>query len=75
MIEDQWHAARWAPGISRLVMDGEKPARVADEIIDEIKSRGHAGLVELPWRLQPGDRVRVSRGPLTGLNGLCVGQS
>ena len=27
-IELQWHAARTAPGVARLVMDGERPARV-----------------------------------------------
>ena len=35
----------------------------------------HNGLVELPWRLQPGDRIRVTHGPLMGLSGLCVEQS
>src|SRR5215510_10881671 len=29
-IRMQWHAARWAPGVIRLVMDGAAPARVPD---------------------------------------------
>ena len=35
----------------------------------------HNGLVELPWRLQPGDRIQVTCGPLMGLAGLCIEQS
>ena len=35
----------------------------------------HNELVELPWRLRPGHRIRVTRGPLMGLAGLGVKQS
>ena len=38
-IRMQWHAARWAPGVIRLVMDGAAPARVPDAVIDEIRRR------------------------------------
>jgi transcription antitermination factor NusG len=27
-IQLQWHAARWCPGVIRLVLDGTRPARV-----------------------------------------------
>jgi hypothetical protein len=27
-IELQWHAARWSPGVIRLVLDGARPAKV-----------------------------------------------
>lgn len=39
----------------------------------EIRAREGRGLVELPPPLAPGARVRVTRGPLAGLDGLCVG--
>ena len=45
-IELQWHGARWAPGVARLVMDGERPARVPD-VIDELRKREVGGLIEL----------------------------
>jgi transcriptional antiterminator RfaH len=76
LIVAQWHAARWAPGVIRLVMAGDaKPARVPDAIIAEIKARERDGLIELPKPpgLQRGDAVRVVLGPLQGLLGLYEG--
>jgi transcription antitermination factor NusG len=49
-IELQWHAARWSIGVVQLLMDGSGPARVADSIINEIRSRERDGLIELPRR-------------------------
>jgi transcriptional antiterminator RfaH len=74
-IELQWHAARWSPGVLALIMDGTGPARVADAIIDGIRARERGGLVELAPApgLRPGDRVRVTAGPLAGLAGLYDG--
>jgi len=75
-IELQWHVARWSIGVIGLIMDGIRPARVPDSVIDEIRSRERGGLVELPKPpgLKPGDRVRVLTGPLQGLPGLYAGQ-
>jgi len=48
-------------------MDGIKPARVADHIIDDLRKRQRNGLIELPrLKLRPGDRVRLLRGPFAG---------
>jgi transcriptional antiterminator RfaH len=63
LIELQWHAVRWAPGVTRIVLDGAAPARVPDAVIAEIRSRERGGLVELPPRLKGGDPVRILRGP------------
>src|SRR5262245_35234300 len=49
-IELQWHAARWSPGVARIVMDGAVPAHVPDPVIDELKARARGGLIELPSR-------------------------
>ena len=67
-VEAQWYAAPWSLGIIGLIMDGIKPARVADHIIDDLRKRERNGLIELPKRpgLKPGDRVRVLHGPLAG---------
>jgi transcriptional antiterminator RfaH len=67
LIELQWHAARWAPGVLGLIMDGVTPARVPDRAITEIRRREVDGLIDLPWDgLRRGDRVRILRGPFTG---------
>jgi transcriptional antiterminator RfaH len=65
LIELQWHAARWSPGILRLVLDGDRPARVPDKVIADLKGRERNGLVVLPRPpgLQRGDRVLVKSGP------------
>ena len=64
----QWHAARWCPGIRGMVMDGDKPAKVPDAVIDDLKKRERDGLIELPPPpgLQRGDRVRIVRGAFAG---------
>jgi transcriptional antiterminator RfaH len=74
-IEAQWHAARWSIGVIGLIMDGIRPARVADHIIDDLRKRERNGLVELPRRdgFKAGDRVRVTQGPLLGHIGLYAG--
>jgi transcriptional antiterminator RfaH len=67
-IQMQWHTARWAPGVVRLVMDGAAPARVPDAVIGEIRAREVRGLVELPQPppAQFGDTMRILRGPFEG---------
>jgi transcriptional antiterminator RfaH len=68
LIELQWHAARWSPGVIRLVLDGVQPARVPDRVIADLRSRERNGLVELSLRpgFRPGDKVRITRGLFAG---------
>jgi transcriptional antiterminator RfaH len=74
LIVLQWHAARWSPGVTRLVLDGAVPAKVPDQVIAELKSRERDGVVVLPKReLVPGDRVRVVRGVFRDQLGLYQG--
>jgi transcriptional antiterminator RfaH len=75
LIQLQWHAARWSPGVLRLVLDGGRPAKVPDNVIADLKGRERNGLVELPAALgfRRGDKVRIVRGPLSGLEGLVEG--
>ena len=68
LIQMQWHTARWAPGVVRLIMDGLAPAVVPLAVIEEIRSRQRGGFIELP---QPaparlGDAVKILRGPFEG---------
>jgi transcriptional antiterminator RfaH len=68
LIELQWHAARWSPGIIRLVLDGDRPAKVPDKVIADLKGRERNGLVELPPPpgFHRGDTVRITRGLFYG---------
>jgi transcriptional antiterminator RfaH len=68
LIGLQWHAARWSPGILRLVLDGDRPAKVPDKVIAELRGRERNGLVELPADpgFRRGDKVRITRGIFTG---------
>jgi transcriptional antiterminator RfaH len=72
LIVLQWHVAKRTPGVVRLVLDGGVPARVPDNVIAELRQRERNGLVQLPQprRFRAGERVRVTRGPPVGLEGL-----
>jgi transcription antitermination factor NusG len=76
LIRLQWHTARWAPGVVRLVLNGGTPAVVPDAVITAIRRREVGGLIELPKepKFRIGGRVRVTHGPLSGLTGLYQGQ-
>jgi transcriptional antiterminator RfaH len=64
LIQLQWHAARWVPGVIGLVMAGSQPAKIADEVIEEVRQREVNGLIELPKRsLRRGAQVKILQGP------------
>jgi transcriptional antiterminator RfaH len=75
----QWYSAHYVPGVIGLLMDGERPARVPDAVIDELKSRERNGIITLPKkpaprvRFQMNERLRIHTGPLRGLFGLYAG--
>jgi transcription antitermination factor NusG len=64
----RWYPVRWCPGVLKLLMAGEKPARLADSVVDEIKGREVRGFVKLPKPpgLNPGDTVLVKTGSFAG---------
>jgi transcriptional antiterminator RfaH len=71
----QWHVVNYSAGVRRLIMDGERPASVADGIVAAIRSRERNGLVELPKlsRFKRGDAVRILKGPFARHVGLYHG--
>ena len=75
LIRLQWYAARWAPGTCGLIMDGDRPAKVADAVIAELRSRERNGLIELtkPRGPRMGSRVKVTVGPFAGQLGIYAG--
>jgi transcription antitermination factor NusG len=77
LIQQQWHGVYSAAGVIRLLMDGDRPARVADAVIDGTREREVGGIVRLPKPppFRSGDRVRVVRGPFEGHFGLYDGMA
>lgn len=78
LIELQWHAARWAPGVATVILNGASPAKVPDTVIAEIKSREVDGLIELPKALpppglRPGAQVKILAGPFRGFVATLIG--
>ena len=47
-IELHWHAARWAPGVVRLVSRGAESSKVPLGVIDGLKASERYGYVALP---------------------------
>ena len=68
VVEAQFYSARWSIGVLGLIMDGNRPARVAGQIIDDLRQRECNGLIELPKRppLKAGDQVRILQGVFAG---------
>jgi transcriptional antiterminator RfaH len=68
-IELQWWKAQRTPGVLRLVLDGEHPAHVPDNVIEAIRKCEVNGFVQLPkprGEFERGDKVRVIHGALSG---------
>ena len=58
------------PGAVKLVSFGGRPAAIPDGEITAIQTVIASRLPARPWPyLRPGDRVRIGRGPLRGLEG------
>ena len=73
MRTSQWVEARSAPGVVYF-LGGEMPASVPDELVEEIRqrvARGEYGARRPSFR--PGERLRIIRGPLEGLEAVFDG--
>jgi transcriptional antiterminator RfaH len=65
-IVDQWYPIRWTCGVVRILMAGETPARLDEEIIISIRQRERSGFVKLPVNIRRGEEVRILRGHFEG---------
>ena len=66
-------SVNWSPGVNRVVSFGGQPAIVPDEVLQWLQQRlAHVDSRDyyrgLP--LHPGDRLRVTRGPLKGMDAI-----
>ena len=78
MTTQRWLAVDSTIGVTRLVRDYERPAPVAQQIIDTLKRREDGnGFVQLEHRprFAPGDKVRVIGGALCDCCGLYEGMT
>lgn len=73
----RWYPIRWCPGVLRLLMNGEQPAKLRDAVVDEIKGREVRGFVKLPKAptLENGTPVRVLTGMFAGRTAIYAGMS
>ena len=55
-------------GVVRLLMSGDQPAKLSEDVVIQIRKREHNGFVKLPSppRLKKGQQVRVVRGLFQG---------
>lgn len=73
---DTGHSARsWTPisstrGVSKLVIFGNQPARVADELVELLRARESSGDLEEKRLFKPGEAIRVVDGPFAGVEGI-----
>jgi transcriptional antiterminator RfaH len=75
-IEDQWQRLFSTIGVSTVLMNGEKPARLPDHWVSDMKSREHNGLIELKRsRFKVGQEVQVTGGLFLGHHGIYQGMT
>ena len=62
-----------APGVKQILGIGETPAPISESEIDNLRTLVDARPVLVAWPyLEAGQRVRVDRGPLAGVQGFVV---
>jgi transcriptional antiterminator RfaH len=69
----QYKTVKYTRGVKTLLGDSQGPIPVPPEFILEIKNREKNGIVEMidsPQRLDVGDNIEVTSGPLRGIQGI-----
>ena len=75
-LAERFYPVIWTPHVLRLLMAGDQPARLPEEIIMQIRNREKDGFVKLPKRnnlLKKGQNVRITNGSFAGHIGLYDG--
>jgi transcription antitermination factor NusG len=61
------------PGVARIVGFGGRPVPLEDQEVGNIRAALDSNLTLGPWPyLQAGDKVRIERGPLRGIEGILL---
>jgi transcriptional antiterminator RfaH len=70
-LQESYHVVVWTPGVKGFVAFGEIPVPVRSEIVEFLQHEaGDDGVIRPLQNLRRGDRVRIRRGPLSGLVGI-----
>jgi transcription elongation factor/antiterminator RfaH len=67
----------WLPGVARVVGCGDQPVAIPDHIVEEIRRRVAEVQEQNPLGeevFRPGDRVRITKGPFEGYEGMFDGR-
>lgn len=78
LTEGLWYSIKNCLGVTRVLMDGEKPAMVIEGIVESLQRRTDAqGAIILPRKTKfaIGQSVRIQEGPLEGQLGIYDGMS
>jgi transcriptional antiterminator RfaH len=69
-IESQsWAPIRSTMGVSRLVSFGNTPAKIAEELVADIRDQANSAEVHLRY-FEPGEPVMVTNGPFAGVEAI-----
>jgi transcriptional antiterminator RfaH len=75
-IVEQFYAAKNTPGVIRLLMAGEQPAKMPERVLDTLRGREHKGYIRLPPKTpRHGSTLRIINGPFAGHLALFDGMS
>ena len=67
IVDGRFYPARYTPGVVRLLMAGECPARMPEREIDGLRRREVKGYIWLPPKIpRIGARLRIVTGPFAG---------
>lgn len=72
-LDDSLQARAWGPvrstlGVTRLVTFGVQPARVPDDLIDQLRQQVQDLAADPQPLFRPGQAVRITQGPFAGLD-------
>jgi transcriptional antiterminator RfaH len=75
--DDFWYDVLWTPRVIRVIMSGDRPARMPVNAVELIQRKARGGYVTLPAKptIRRGDTVRVLHGHFAGQLGLFDGQA
>lgn len=76
--ESRFYKILWTPGVVRLLMTGDRPSCLIEDVIANIRKQEKGGFVKLPSTakgLEKGQNIRVTSGNFLGHVGIYDGMS
>jgi|SRR6188768_149424 len=76
--ESRFYTILWTPGVVRLLMTGDRPSCMVEDVIAGIRKQERGGFVKLPSTtkgLEKGQNIRITNGNFLGHVGIYDGMS